>query len=104
MSLARLGPIPWIYCSATSTRLLVGMFTPAIRAKAESPGTRNNATPTPGSEMGTQEPASARCFAEAVRYRDRNAYVNGVGTLFGPPFTGFQAAGRPVAAERPGSA
>src|SRR5689334_1586489 len=30
-------PMPWIYCSAISTRLLVGMFTPAIRAKDFSP-------------------------------------------------------------------
>jgi hypothetical protein len=29
--------MPWIYCSAISTRLLVGMFTPAIRATAFSP-------------------------------------------------------------------
>src|SRR2546423_2485337 len=26
------GPIPWIYCNAITTRLLVGRFTPAIRA------------------------------------------------------------------------
>src|SRR3984893_14467779 len=32
ISLAFLGPIPWIYCSAITTRLLVGMLTPAMRA------------------------------------------------------------------------
>jgi hypothetical protein len=25
-------PMPWMYCSAISTRLLVGILTPAIRA------------------------------------------------------------------------
>src|SRR5690349_19172645 len=30
--LAVVGPIPWIYVSATITRLLVGRLTPAIRA------------------------------------------------------------------------
>src|SRR6266568_2481561 len=34
ISLAFLGPIPWIYCSAITTRLLVGMLTPAMRATA----------------------------------------------------------------------
>src|SRR5262245_5293295 len=34
ISLAFLGPIPWIYCSAIMTRLLVGMLTPAMRATA----------------------------------------------------------------------
>src|SRR5579863_10227472 len=32
MSLANFGPIPWIYCSAITTRLLVGILTPAMRA------------------------------------------------------------------------
>src|SRR5215469_3242452 len=34
ISLASLGPIPWMYCSAITTRLLVGMLTPAMRATA----------------------------------------------------------------------
>src|SRR5262245_48675570 len=34
MSLAFFGPMPWMYWSAITTRLLVGMFTPAIRATA----------------------------------------------------------------------
>src|SRR5215510_187518 len=34
ISLAFLGPIPWIYCSAITTRLLVGILTPAMRATA----------------------------------------------------------------------
>src|SRR5215468_8463866 len=37
MSPAIFGPMPWMYCSAISTRLLVGMFTPAIRATYVSP-------------------------------------------------------------------
>src|SRR5947209_9981431 len=32
ISLAFEGPMPWMYWSATSTRLLVGILTPAIRA------------------------------------------------------------------------
>src|SRR6266508_1216563 len=32
ISLAFFGPIPWIYCNAITTRLLVGMLTPAMRA------------------------------------------------------------------------
>src|SRR4029450_7819667 len=32
ISLALAGPMPWIYCSAITTRLLVGRLTPAIRA------------------------------------------------------------------------
>src|SRR5262245_21498626 len=64
ISLAFLGPIPWIYCSAITTRLLVGMLTPAMRATAihsccrrvlKTPGGRSirsqfandNATPSP---------------------------------------------------------
>src|SRR2546421_3186328 len=34
ISLAFLGPIPWIYWIAMITRLLVGMLTPAMRATA----------------------------------------------------------------------
>jgi hypothetical protein len=34
ISLAFFGPIPWIYWRAMITRLLVGMFTPAMRATA----------------------------------------------------------------------
>src|SRR5262249_46684452 len=34
ISLAFPGPIPWIYCNAITTRLLVGMLTPAMRATA----------------------------------------------------------------------
>src|SRR6185437_6522297 len=33
MSLAIFSPMPWIYCSAITARLLVGRLTPAIRAK-----------------------------------------------------------------------
>src|SRR5262249_16532542 len=64
ISLAFLGPIPWIYCSAITTRLLVGMLTPAMRATVihsccrrarKTPGGRSsrsrfandNATPSP---------------------------------------------------------
>src|SRR5262249_47877314 len=62
ISLAFLGPIPWIYWSAMITRLLVGMLTPAMRATALTPvagrGTcrpmligsdqaNDNATPSP---------------------------------------------------------
>src|SRR5882757_2714473 len=32
ISLALVGPMPWIYWSAMTTRLLVGILTPAIRA------------------------------------------------------------------------
>src|SRR5262249_17499422 len=32
ISLAFFGPMPWIYCNAIMTRLLVGMLTPAMRA------------------------------------------------------------------------
>src|SRR5262245_51788827 len=32
ISLAFLGPMPWIYCKAITTRLFVGMLTPAMRA------------------------------------------------------------------------
>src|SRR5262245_10005064 len=32
ISLAFEGPIPWIYCNAIITRLLVGILTPAMRA------------------------------------------------------------------------
>src|ERR1700754_1063319 len=32
ISRALASPMPWMYCSATTTRLLVGMLTPAIRA------------------------------------------------------------------------
>src|SRR5262245_26557845 len=32
ISLAFFGPIPWMYCNAITTRLLVGMLTPAMRA------------------------------------------------------------------------
>src|ERR1700751_3554518 len=34
ISWARCEPIPWMYCNATTTRLLVGMLTPAMRATA----------------------------------------------------------------------
>src|SRR6266540_1090661 len=37
ISWALAGPMPWIYCNATTTRLLVGILTPAIRAKAVPP-------------------------------------------------------------------
>ena len=37
ISSAFAGPMPWMYCSAMTTRLLVGMFTPAIRATVVSP-------------------------------------------------------------------
>src|ERR1700716_2415015 len=37
MSAAFLWPMPWMYWSAISTRLLVGIFTPAIRATKFSP-------------------------------------------------------------------
>src|SRR5262249_47862601 len=62
ISLAFLGPIPWIYWSAMITRLLVGMLTPAMRATALTPVTgrgtcrpmligsdqaNDNATPSP---------------------------------------------------------
>jgi hypothetical protein len=30
-------PMPWMYCSAMTTRLLVGILTPAIRATLVSP-------------------------------------------------------------------
>src|ERR1700681_5108283 len=37
ISAAFLWPMPWMYWSAISTRLLVGIFTPAIRATDFSP-------------------------------------------------------------------
>src|SRR3954452_4200007 len=37
ISAAFFWPMPWMYWSAIRTRLLVGMFTPAIRAKDFSP-------------------------------------------------------------------
>src|ERR1700759_1410131 len=37
MSAAFFWPMPWMYWSAISTRLLVGIFTPAIRATDFSP-------------------------------------------------------------------
>ena len=37
ISLAFASPIPWMYCSPTTTRLAVGMLTPAIRAKVPTP-------------------------------------------------------------------
>src|SRR3981189_271188 len=37
ISCAFFWPMPWIYWSAITTRLLVGMFTPAMRAKATTP-------------------------------------------------------------------
>src|SRR5690349_15239898 len=37
ISLAFAWPIPWMYCKPTTTRLAVGMFTPAIRAKVSTP-------------------------------------------------------------------
>src|SRR5262245_2475655 len=37
ISLAFEAPMPWMYCRATITRLLVGILTPAMRAKAVSP-------------------------------------------------------------------
>src|SRR5579872_471091 len=37
MSAACFWPMPWMYWSAISTRLLVGIFTPAIRATNFSP-------------------------------------------------------------------
>src|SRR5207248_11060982 len=37
ISAALFWPMPWMYCSAISTRLLVGMLTPAIRATYVSP-------------------------------------------------------------------
>src|SRR6185437_1800141 len=37
ISLAFAWPIPWMYCNPTTTRLAVGMLTPAIRAKVPTP-------------------------------------------------------------------
>jgi hypothetical protein len=37
ISLAFLGPIPWMYCNAMITRLLVGILTPAMRATVFTP-------------------------------------------------------------------
>src|ERR1700724_1020384 len=37
ISCAFLAPMPWMYCSAITTRLLVGMLTPAIRATMAAP-------------------------------------------------------------------
>ena len=37
ISRALVGPMPWMYCSAMTTRLLVGMLTPAIRATSAAP-------------------------------------------------------------------
>src|ERR1700722_5799505 len=37
ISAAFFWPMPWMYCSAIRTRLLVGIFTPAIRATDFSP-------------------------------------------------------------------
>src|ERR1044072_5358578 len=37
ISLAFFWPIPWMYCSAITTRLLVGRLTPAIRATLLAP-------------------------------------------------------------------
>src|SRR5258708_6474114 len=36
ISRAFAGPMPWMYCSAITTRLLVGILTPAIRATFRS--------------------------------------------------------------------
>src|SRR6201999_3917838 len=47
ISSALFSPMPWIYCSATRTRLLVGIFTPAIRATYVSPVT----DPLSGSDL-----------------------------------------------------
>jgi hypothetical protein len=40
MSSANLSPMPWMYCRAITTRLFVGILTPAIRATSCSPSCR----------------------------------------------------------------
>ena len=49
------GPIPWIYCRAITTRLLVGMLTPAMRATALNSCCRPAKwRPGPGSSLRDQ--------------------------------------------------
>src|SRR5579864_1997487 len=85
ISRAFVGPMPWMYWSATTTRLLVGMLTPAIRAtracllhaKEREPRAR---PPAPLREMTAQAPARrSRPLAEGSPYRDQGWRVNGFG-------------------------
>src|SRR5579872_3270471 len=80
ISFALVLPIPWMYCSATTTRLLVGMLTPAIRATrglSWKPCTEsaNDASGPAPIRAGDPEPSSA-LVAEAHRYRNHAPSVN----------------------------
>src|SRR5580704_8506123 len=82
ISLALAWPMPWMYCSAITTRLLVGMLTPAIRATARSsPGHGKNAKHAPGNRAILRRGAGAatRPFAEGSPYRDEGVRVNAEG-------------------------
>src|SRR5258706_16442939 len=64
-----------MYCSAITTRLFVGMLTPAIRATWKSLlVTQEKRERRPGPSNRPVRPS--RPFAEAPRYRDRCGSVN----------------------------
>src|ERR1700753_3617943 len=74
ISRAFAGPIPWMYCSAITTRLLVGILTPAIRATCRVLlVTQEKRERRPGPLKPVRP---SRSFAEALRYRDRYGAVN----------------------------
>src|SRR5689334_15526722 len=82
MSLAARWPMPWIYWSAISTRLLVGMLTPAIRATVlDLLVQAHGKTRKPPALNGTGVwRVNVRPFAEVGRYRQVSDSVNGFGT------------------------
>src|ERR1700754_2213265 len=62
ISAAFFWPMPWMYWSAISTRLLVGIFTPAIRATEFSPVTGNRGRTFPVKRYSRFElVSSGRC-------------------------------------------
>src|SRR5262249_39317704 len=69
ISLAWVRPMPWIYCSATSTRFWVGMLTPAIRAMVGDAPNAIDARPPNQPVRG----ASRVLFREGAVIAGRNA-------------------------------